>query len=238
MSLLSIIQDAAAEVGIKTPSIVISNADTQVKRLLRFVNAEGVLQSTGVHLWRKLVKGITFSALAQEDQGDIETIAPGFRQMIPQSMWNRSTDYLLHGSLTPQEWQQRQAMPYVGLRYDFRIIENNLHITPAPGLNETIAFEYITKNWVENAAGSTSYPRFNADTDVPLLDEELLTLAAAWRWRKHMGLDYSADYALYEQRLDLLIYADTPRKPLRMATEFTLDHDQAHLPMWSGVINL
>lgn len=215
MSLLSIVQDACLELTIATPSIVIGNGDENIKRLLRAANAEGKHLCTE-HGWEALETEATFTSVATASQGAISTIAPGYKKITNNTAWNRSTDNLIAGPVSAQEWQLRQATSPIGPYYKFRIRNGNLYLTPTPTAGETIAFEYITKNWVQNAAGSSSYETFQADTDVPVFDEELVTLGVIWRFNESRGFDFTANLAMYNRRLDLMKQADGGKRTYYM----------------------
>jgi hypothetical protein len=66
-----------------------------------------------------------------------------------------------------------------------------------PVAGDTIAFEWVSKNWVTVAAGGTS--TWTADADTGLLDEEIMTQGVIWRWKAAKGLEYAEDYNKYER---------------------------------------
>lgn len=213
-TLLQIVQDACVELSIKRPLFVAASTDVSILRLLRFLNKEGLLQVSGDHLWRSLVREALFTTVANENQGAIATIAPGYEYMLPETLNDRSLAYWMRGSISPKEWQERKAVPISGGLYDFRVIQNNLHIIPAPSAGQTVAFEYVTANWVLNADGVTTYAKFTNDTDTALLDAELLTLGAVWRYRQFTGLEWGESFAEYNARKKLLIARDVPPQTL------------------------
>jgi len=61
-------------------------------------------------------------------------------------------------------------------------------------------FEYQTINFCESSGG-TDQSAWAADTDVGLLDENLMQMGIVWRFKKKNGLDYSEDFRIYEQKL-------------------------------------
>lgn len=230
MSLLTIVRDAARELSIAVPAIVKSNTDKNIALLVRCIEAEGKMHAAGEFQWRCLVKEATHTTVATELQGTLESIAPGFKRLLNDTLNNRDTFGRYRGSISPQEWQLRKAFDNTGIGYNFRLLNKSLYLIPAPAAGDTLAFEYVTKNWIQNAAGTSSYETFQADTDLPLLDEELLTLAAVYRWRLKRGLDAATDYELYNRHLNLLKQNDKPMSVVSFSDCDRIDYDTHSYP--------
>ena len=199
MSLLTIVQDVSNRIGLPVPSSVVGSSDTQVRQLLGLAQQEGKeLARRGP--WQVLTKEKTITATATEEQtGAIPT---DFERMIEGTFWNRSQDRRVVGPLTPQKWQMLQTGLY-NLMWDaFRIRGNDLLMSPVPVAGDTLAYEYVSKYWLTNAAGDTERAAWIADDDVALLDEELITLGVTWRFMKAKGLDYSEAFASYERMVE------------------------------------
>ena len=103
-------------------------------------------------------------------------------------------------------------------RYRYRIVRHRLLLTPTPPAGHSLAFEWLSKWWIQDIAG-TIKERFTADTDSFLVERELLKLGLAWRWRKAKGLDYTEEYEEYEQRLLETLASDQPRETIYMDNE-------------------
>jgi hypothetical protein len=199
MTLLTIVQDACDELGINQPSTVIGNADAQVKQLLALSNRGGkVTANRPASGWQALVQEATFTTVATASQGSVETIAPNYKYIINQTIWNRDERRPVFGPLTPQDWQLLQASPVTGPWDQFRIRGGNILFDPVPKAGQTCAFEYVTKQWCESSGG-TGQVKWAADDDVARLDEDLLTLDLIWRWRAAKKLDYSEEFAEFER---------------------------------------
>ena len=199
MSLLTIIQDVSNRIGLPVPSSVVGSSDTQVRQLLGLAQQEGKeLSRRGP--WQVLTKEKTITATATEEQtGAIPT---DFERMIEGTFWNRSQDRRVVGPLTPQKWQMLQTGLY-NLMWDaYRIRGNDLLMSPVPVAGDTLAYEYVSKYWLTNAAGDTERAAWVSDDDVALLDEELITLGVTWRFMKAKGLDYSEAFASYERMVE------------------------------------
>lgn len=204
MSLLTIVQDACDRIGITRPSTVVGSTDAQVIQLLALLNKEGKELATGMSVgvsydWQALQAEATFTTLATESQGAITTIASGFKYIIGGTIWNRSTRLPVYGSVNPQEWQNYKAWSVTSPFPKYRIVGGLLRLLPVPPADETYYFEYQSKNWCTDANGSNPKSKWAADTNVALLDEDLMTDGLVWRWKQAKGLDYAEDFATYQR---------------------------------------
>lgn len=198
MTCLTIVQDACGALGIKNPNAVITSNDTQIKQLLALSNIEGQLLSQ--KRWQALNLQATFVTVAQEDQGDIATIAPGFRYIINDTIWDRDLRHPIWGPQSPQTAQQQRGLAITGPWSQFRINQGQIIFYPIPAPGDNCYFEYVSKNWASQVGGTTS-DHWTADSDVSLLDEFLMTLGLIWRWRAAKRLDYGEEKSTYEKNL-------------------------------------
>jgi hypothetical protein len=163
-------------------------------------NEEGQELSTR-YPWVVLQNEATFTTVATENQGALETLAPGLNYVINDTIWNRDLRRPVFGPKTPQTWQQNKAFAINGPWSNYRLIGGNLKMYPTPSAGQTCVFEYITKNWLTDTTGATSRQTWLADTDVPLLDDQLIVLGTIWRWKAMKGFEYAEDFAKYERRV-------------------------------------
>lgn len=73
--------------------------------------------------------------------------------------------------------------------------------------NSTFVFEYVSKNWCMSANG-TPQSQWQADSDVFLIDENLLELGIVWRMLRRLGLSYSEEREEYEREVDKAVARD------------------------------
>ncbi len=194
MSLLTILQDTANTVGIDAPSTVIGNTDSNTVRLLALSNQGGKALARRFP-WQELVQEWTFTTVATESQGTVESIMPGFNWDLYGTIWNRSTKFPVQGPLFPEEWQFLKALDIAGPYPQFRIRGNNLICLPVPTAGQIFAGEYVSRYWCQGASGQEKWA---ADTDTGILSEDLLTLDLIWRWKMSQGLDYSGEKMEFE----------------------------------------
>ena len=200
MSLLTIVQTVTERTGIPTPATVMGSTDPQVIQLRSLLEEEGASLSRRGD-WESLTFEATHTTLAAEDQGAIATIASnGYRHIKNETLWDR-TDQLPVPLINSTAWQRLKATVSAAPRFRYRIRGGKLLMTPTPPASHTLAFEYVSKNWILGADLVTYKSAFTLDTDTLLLDEPLLTLGLRWRWKKEHGLEYAEDFRDYEMQV-------------------------------------
>ncbi len=110
----------------------------------------------------------------------------------------------------------------------FRERTGQFLIVPTPAAGQTIAYEYVSKNWVLSA---TSVPKasFTADDDTSYLDEELIGLGARWRFLRAKGLDYAEEMATYELQVEQSVARDGGSTALTIAPQ-PVDLNRVNIP--------
>lgn len=215
MSLLTIVQGFCQRTNLPVPSTVMGNSNGLVVQMRALLEEEGQeLSQRG--LWEALVREATHTTLAASDQGTIISIATnGFRSVLHETMWDR-TDRLPVPLINSSAWQRLQATAAVTPRYRYRLRGGKLLLTPTPPAGNTLAFEYLSKNWILGVDGTTYKELFTLDTDTLLLPEELLRLGLRWRWKKEKGLEYAEDFRTYETEVANALGRDGGKPTLYM----------------------
>lgn len=218
-TLLTEIQEFCERTLLPIPATVIGNTDADVVQLKALLYEAG----NSIALrgeWSRLTHEAVHTTLAQEDQGNIFTITAGsdqntaFRKMKEDTVWDRS-DKLPVWPINPIAWQRIKATVNALPRFRFRILRHRLLLTPSPPAGHQLAFEWVSKWWIQNSVG-TIKERFSADNDSFLVERELLKLALRWRWKREKGFDYAEEYEEYETRLAEMLGHDVPRPTLHM----------------------
>ncbi len=206
MSLLSICQNACIEAGLKEPPSIIGSSDRTAKRCLLYADR------TGRELVRKsvdfLVKEHTFTTVNGTEGYDMPS---DFDHFLHLTNWNRTTDRKQFSIQAP-EWQLlRSGLASVSIndRYRIRGADRQMIFEPIPTAAETIAFEYVSKNYCEDATG-TGQDSWQADTDVGVIDEEVFELGVTWRLKRKIGEPYADEKAEYENVCNTMIAQISP----------------------------
>lgn len=199
MSLLTMVQGACKTIGLPSPASVVSSTDGNIITLLSLAQTEG-RELRERFSWPQTQLEATHTTLAAELQGVISTIAPGFSYIINGTFWDRTLSRPVTGPLSPTEWQALKARTATGPYSSYRMQGNSLYAYPAPAAGSTWAFEYQSTYFCQSSGG-TDQSAWAADTDVGVLDENLMQMGIVWRFKKKNGLDYSEDFRSYEQKL-------------------------------------
>lgn len=146
---------------------------------------------------------------------DTYDIPDDFQWFQNRTMWDRTNRWELIGPISPQmdQWQ-RSGVVTTGPRRRWRQIglpQNCWRIWPPPTATSdypgTLVFEYLSKNWVLGADGTTK-PRFSLDTDMPIISDQATILGTKWRMWQIKGFDYAAMQQEYMDYVNMLIARD------------------------------
>jgi hypothetical protein len=235
---LEIVRTVCGVIGLQQPNSLIGTSDLQVIQLRELLDKEGSeLAARSSSGWQSLVREVTFTTVAQENQGAIETIigaSNSFRHILNDTIWNRTTKEPVYGPRAPRVWQGYKAVTFAGPYAEYRIRDGSILFLPVPSAGDTCAFEYVTRNWLESEDGTATRAKIADDEDVPLLDAEILALGLEWRWRKAKGLDYGQEHADYESRVIDALARDGTKPRVDIAGESIPDDIPMAIPRLIG----
>lgn len=231
MSILSLIQSAAALVNVGVPALVVGNADPLVVQLLALaVEEQDELMSQ--HEWSAL----TVTATPATTSGPLFSVpfpADYDRMVVGAVVYNATRVTRLEGPTSPEDWQEITVRNVSLYPQRWRLKGGALQIWgAAPG--ETLSYEYISNAYVKSSLGTTK-GTFTSDTDTLILPERLVKLGLVWRWKRAKGLDYAEDLNTYERQKERLLGAD--RGYRRIGTARPLFGSMAS-GIWNGTIGL
>lgn len=214
MTILSVVQSFCRLKGLPSPTTIFGGTDTQVLQIMQIAEEEGKdLRTRGDFNGIRFEK--TFTTVADETQGDMNTLAPGFRHFVKGTLWDRTRQEPLY-SLSAQEWQYAKAVVTTGAPYNVRVRGNKLLANPTPTAGLTWAFEYTSNNWILASDGTTYKEAFTADTDTILLPESLIEYGLKWRWLESKGLPYQEAFSTYEAQVANYLGQDGIKRDIRM----------------------
>jgi len=149
--------------------------------------------------WHVLRKEQTFTAVTGETQPGV--LPADLDRIIPETLWDRTYRRLISGAIPAIQWQSMKAtLPAGGFDRWFTLRGTAILIYPSMAGGEACAFEYVSKAFC-TSAGGTAQTDWAADTDVPLLDEELLTLGTVAAYLRSEGQPWEAARADFESYL-------------------------------------
>ncbi|ABK44227.1 conserved hypothetical protein [Magnetococcus marinus MC-1] len=199
MSLLSMVQQAADLIGVQRPTQVVSSSDPTIRQLLAVAQMEGrTLAARGP--WPEMTREASFTTVAGQANYDLQSLVPDMDFLINNTMWNRTTGRVVGGPMSAMDWQANRAHGSATPFPTFRIREGVLMFAPTPAQSESYSFEYHSKNWCKSSAGD-GQQGWQADSDVGILSEHLMTLGLVWRFKKAKGFDYSQEYGAYQNEV-------------------------------------
>jgi hypothetical protein len=200
MTLLTLVQKTCRRINLNIPNSAYANADPQIQQIVELCNEEGQ-SSAERYPWQVLRAEGSFTTVATETQTTLSTCAPGFKYLINNTFFDRTLQREIRGPVSPTEWQLLKAQQLTGPYYQYTVRGNSILFNPIPTAGESVYFEYISKNWVSNAAASNTDSTFSADDDYALLDEDIMLMGIIWRWKQVKGFEYGEDFNKYEARI-------------------------------------
>ena len=213
-TLLSIAQSAIEDIGgFDVPTSVINNDDETATLLKSTMNRVGRMLANN-HDFEALKVEHTFSTVASTSE---YSWPDGFRKLIIRSFWDRTNDRRVIGPVSSGRWQwfQSSGVGPAGIDRYFRKRAGVFDIYPTPDSADSLVFEYYSKYWCSDdaAAGQSSWL---ANTDLALLDDELLLLAVKYRFLMSKGEPYQEEYEEFADYRDSLLVNDEGEQSLTM----------------------
>jgi len=231
MTLLTIVQDAMSELNLPFPSSIINNSNTTVRQFKALSNASGKRMMKRYD-FEELIREFTFTTVAAESQGDIDTIiGSDYDRLESLTLWNRDKTRQLRGPFTPQDWQRDKGSVSTTVFDAFRFRGGKVLFTPTPAAGETVAGEYVSNEWVLATDGTTTKPKFTVDSDTSRIDEDLMTLDIKWRWLRAHGFEYAEEKVEFETRFSEETGADKSSRVIDLrSTTGMIDANRVNTP--------
>jgi hypothetical protein len=223
VTLLSVIKDVCATVGVLVPTSVFTNitGNRTMQEMLATANETAQAIAYDTREWTRLKQTVTFT-------GDGVTTAFNLpanykRMLLTSNVW-RSTNTLTPMRFVPNidEWLNRRARNIYDAWGEWTIIGGQILIVPVMGAGITAYFAYLDKNCIALASGGTG-DSFLGDGDSFLIDERVFKLGMIWKWKSQKGSPYNEDLGTYSDALGFVAAHDGPapiivgRQPLSVA---------------------
>jgi hypothetical protein len=183
------------------PEVVNSVASSQDQNMRQaFSLANKVLKEVSYKKnWPILIREHAFTTVADQVSYPLPA---DFHHLVTPSAVDAGQYYQLKGSLTPIQWFRMSLKGAVEWASGFRIdpYTKTFNVAPTPSDGRDLVFMYVTTDIAMNNTGSP-VSRYTQDSDISLVEEELVELGLSWRWRQKKGLDYTAEMAEYNGTL-------------------------------------
>lgn len=203
-----VVSDAAIELGLIFDAIEdpYASTDPNIRQLCGLLTPAGKMV-VRERAWTHLQREFTFSTVPNQAS---YALPSDFREMIPQTGWDRSTLYMLGGPVGAATWQYTKAITVAGNLYPFaRFNGGQIEFTPTPSKIETIAFEYVSWFWVKALGqGSPNADVPSVATDTLCFNSDLMVRALKLGWEKAKRMDTTTAQADYDRVLASEMNAD------------------------------
>ena len=221
MTLLSVVKDVCAAVGVQIPQSVFSNVagNRTMQEMVSLANEMAKRIAYDTRDWKWFTVGSTITGTGDEWYN----LPPDFRRFpLTTNMW-RSTSALYPMRFIPDydQWIQRRLRHIYSPHGEWRLQSNGgsnsarfpggtafIQFFPALATGTSVAFNYINRAPVEFSGGVRE--DFLDDNDTFALDERLLKLGMIWQWKAQKGSPYAEDLATYNDALNRVSGADSP----------------------------
>lgn len=196
-AVLDLIQRFTRSVGFTTPATAVNNSGDDVQQIVELFNEAGQ-ELSGRRDWQALTFEASFTTVAAESQGRLADLGVDMRKIVNDTIYNRTTQQKVFGPLSKQQWQRNKTYISTGPYPQYRIRGNQIIFNPVPPAGQSCFFEYVSKCWASDVSGATTLTSVRDDTDLVLLDEEILKAGLKWRWLRAKRLSYAEEFASYE----------------------------------------
>jgi hypothetical protein len=210
MTLLSVVKDVCAVVGVALPQSVFSAVGTNrtMQEMLALAGEMAQRIAYDTRDWTK------FRTTASYDGDGVSTAfdlpADYKRMLLTSNVW-RSTSTLTPMRFVPDtdEWLQRRSRHHYNAWGEWTLLGDKILIAPVMGIGVSAYYPYLHRNCIALAGGGVS-DSFQADDDRFALDERVLKLGMIWQWKAQKGSPYNEDLGTYEDALRSITGRDNP----------------------------
>jgi hypothetical protein len=223
MTILSIIRDVCATVGVVQPTSVFAGiaGNRTMTEMLSLANEVAQRIAYDTRDWNKLKKSVKYVATsgAVIDPDNPMTIgcsafnlpADYKRMLLTSNVWRSTSGTTPMMLITDtDDWMNRRLGNWGNLTYgEWTMAGGQLLLHPALDTDQFIYFAYLHRNCVALASGGFGDSFIN-DLDGFALDERLLKLGMIWQWKALKGSPYAEDMGTYADALTNLMGADAP----------------------------
>lgn len=188
MSLLTVVQSLAKNVGMAVPVSVYGSSDRRWIEALEMANEAG----------EELIRRVDWSALSASTTltGTGAQVAHSLPDDFDRLQRGVTVKHAATGAVRPltrHEWNTLTAVE--GDPRYFLLENDTITLWPYLANGDTVKVYYQSNQWV---GSETSYMSDDAEADI---DENLLTMGLVARWRRQKGMPYQDFEAEYEAAL-------------------------------------
>ena len=210
MTILWVVKDVCATVGVLTPQSMFSNiaGNRTMQEMLALANETAQSVAYDNRDWTTLKTTVTYTGDGIISAYDLP--ANYKRMLLTSNVW-RSSSTQMPMTFVPDldEWLIRRADDWNTAYGEWTIYGGQIHFWPALEIGETAYFAYLDKNCVALNGGGNGNEFLN-DADTFRLDERVLKLGMIWKWKAQKGSPYAEDLSSYGDAVAVVQGHDSP----------------------------
>lgn len=185
-TVLTLIQSFCRLQGLPVPGTVANSSDPQVNQLLETL--QSACEELLTYPWEFLKRVKTFSSIASESQGTIESLTGSdFLEIIEDTIWDLTTRRPIYGPQSEREAQQARALISGAAFYRHRIEQGQLFIWPTPAAGHSFTFYWRSNQFVLSRT-AVKQSRILADDDTLYFPDLLAKQVLRAKWLQVKGL--------------------------------------------------
>ncbi|MGD9674498.1 MAG: hypothetical protein AB7U98_13580 [Candidatus Nitrosocosmicus sp.] len=199
MDVKALVQGFCQVQGLPVAQSVASSTDAQVAQIGQLLH-DFVDDLLTRKFWQvATVEGNATSAGTEE----LATIDPqAVLGIVPDSMFDRTNQTRILGSMSTEDWQARKATNATGPFYQYYLRGNRILVSPVIPAGHAVYWEYYSPRFVVANDGTTLKQYWTQDNDTFRCNDALPRSWLKWRWKAQKGLEYAEDFAAYERLID------------------------------------
>jgi hypothetical protein len=206
VTLLEISNAVADETKGPRPTTISQNTNPDAQHMLRLINKVGK-KLMRIYEWNILRFEKEFIANGSEVLISSVDMPDDFDRFVPETFWDRSSNNLLSGPVSPVEWNGLKVQTFSSQNKKFIYRGGDVLTQPIFGAGSNLAFEYISNFWCEDSEGN-GLTAMVSDTDIVRLDSELIIAITKYEWMSAEGQPTAASAVEAKDMLDMLVNND------------------------------
>jgi len=219
MSLLTVVRDVCAVVGVELPTSIFTSisANRTMQEMVALANEMAQRVAYDTREWSRLKKTHTFVGNGVMGVDGFATGTGAFdlpadyqRMLLSSNVWHSSyTQSPMRFVPDADQWVKRRINNEVEGRGEWTLLNGQMLIRPILMVGQEAMFAYLHRNCIKLAAGGFG-DAFLADGDSYVLSERVLKLGMIWQWKAQKGSAYAEDMGSYGDALNVASGADSP----------------------------
>jgi len=210
VTVLSVIKDVCATVGVTIPQSVFSGitGNRTMQEMLSLANEMAQRIAYDTRDWTLLRTTQTYPGNGVTSAFNLP--ANYKRMLLTANVWrSTSTQQPMRFVPDTDEWLNRRANNYTEAWGEWTILGGQMRIWPVMPTGQSCYYAYLDKNCVTLTSGGRGDAFLN-DGDSFALDERLLKLGMIWQWKAQKGSPYAEDMGTYGDALTVAMGHDSP----------------------------